>query len=166
MPNKPITDWPSIRDAIAANDGALAQPPSEQEIVQAESELGASFPSSYRRFIAEIGASDWPEAILGLGHNIAPGDDVVLTNLSERSEMWPPMPLHLLAFSPDGWGNHYCIDTLAVADGDGPVVLWNHNLAEDQVPEVTHQSFLDWLIDMSGQRLEGDRGIDGGIEKT
>ncbi len=42
-----------------------------------------------------------------------------------------------------GWGNLYCIDTSV--GPEPPVVFWNHEAGDDQVPEVCGEGFCDWL---------------------
>ena len=138
-------NWPRIRDLIAIREGTIGNPPAVPAIEQAEIELGVRFPPSYRHLVTEVGALVWPADVLGLGAGIPPGYNVVKVNLWERNEAYLKLPNHLLAFGPDGWGNHYCIQTSTVEGEEGPVVLWNHNLDELQIPQITHPSFTDWL---------------------
>jgi hypothetical protein len=46
---------------------------------------------------------------------------------------------------PDGGGNHYCLDTNAMENGLCPVVFWDHELGEDQVPDKMYGSFTEFL---------------------
>lgn len=121
---------------------------SEEQIVDAERALGVSFPPSYRLFLAKAGVALWPEYIYGLGESLLPGLDIVATHKAECEDVEPPMPRYLLPFSPDGWGNHFCVDTRKESGGEYPVVLWLHDLDEDQIPEITHPSFVAWLRDL------------------
>ena len=73
--------------------------------------------------------------------------NVVFITKSERSEVEPRMPVPLVPFNPDGMGNHWCLNTTLIHDGECPVVFWDHDGSEDQQPRQTHSSFLDWLED-------------------
>ncbi|MES4793017.1 MAG: hypothetical protein C4321_08575, partial [Chloroflexota bacterium] len=68
-------------------------------------------------------------------------------------EAWPPLPPHLVPFSPDGWGNHSCFDTPRPNNSEYPVVLWSHERGPDQIPETTHPTFADWLGDAVAQEV-------------
>jgi cell wall assembly regulator SMI1 len=118
---------------------------SEVEIDECEQRLGVRLPDSYRWFLREFGIACFPDYIYGIHHGKLPGLKVEHHMREERHEVEPRMPPHLIPFSPDGWGNHYCLDTSSLADGECPVVFWSHEKGADQCPEQTHPSFLDWL---------------------
>jgi cell wall assembly regulator SMI1 len=73
------------------------------------------------------------------------------------------MPVHYLPFSPDGFGNHYCLDLSKIVNGVSPVIFWQHdyfykNLAE---VEVCNNSFTEWMDEvMIGWTLD-DYNYDG-----
>jgi len=50
----------------------------------------------------------------------------------------------------DGAGNHDCLDTRQVKDGDCPVVLWDHEGDDFQKCERVAPSFAAWL----GRKLD------------
>jgi len=58
-----------------------------------------------------------------------------------------PMPAHLLPFSADGQGNHYCLDLSKVTDGRCPVVFWQHDVAYRRADEaeICYPSFMEWM---------------------
>lgn len=60
-----------------------------------------------------------------------------------------PQYSYLVPFSPDGRGNFYCLDTskLSLEGKTCPVVFWvsNHEYSAKDEPEVTHQSFTEWM---------------------
>jgi len=129
---------------------------SESEISAAESELRVRFPESYVVFLREFGTASWPDYIYGLGPTAQGGTDVIYMTTSERSNMYPPMSRYLVAVSPDGWGNHYCLDTAVMSDSECPVVMWDHEQLPDQVPELVAQTFLDWLEARINRRIRSD----------
>ncbi len=118
---------------------------SDQEILHAENELGINLPESYKNFLKRFGYAYWPEIIYGLEDNLLPSDNIVNANKSERMDVVPQLPIHLAAFSPDGWGNHYCMDTSRWTGDECLIVFWNHEKDEDQNVDITHSSFLEWL---------------------
>jgi hypothetical protein len=145
------------RQAIAGlihgrGDGYSGGGPSEDVIAQCEQQLGTTLPDSYRWFLREFGFTYWPREICGVSGD--PALDVVKNTEGERHDVEPELPLHLVAFCPDGWGNNYCLDTSRMADGECPVVFWSHEREPDQQPELTHATFLDWLEDMVKQRVD------------
>lgn len=84
----------------------------DAEVAAAESELGVSFPDSFIEFLRELG---WAEVggsrIYGLGADVPPSLDLVRVNVSERTEMRPRLPAHLVALCNNGAGDHYSPDT-------------------------------------------------------
>lgn len=61
-----------------------------------------------------------------------------------------PMPLDFIPFSPDGRGNHYCLNLLKMNDGVCPVVFWQHDFYYEGIDEVEecNPSFTDWINDV------------------
>ena len=64
----------------------------------------------------------------------------------------------LVAFSPDGFGNHYCFNTAEMVDGECSVVFWNHERGEAQVAGVVNSTFGDWLGEHMDWELELEAG--------
>lgn len=127
------------------------------EIDGCEEGLGVRLPDSYRWFLCEFGIGCFPQEIYGIHHGPLPGFKVECHAQGERHQCEPPMPHHLIPFSPDGWGNHYCLDTSRLSDGECPVVFWNHAGGEDQQPEQTHSTFLDWLEENAREIAEEEQ---------
>lgn len=119
-----------LRSAGLKRRGASAA-----EIEEAELSLGVRFPDQYRRFLAEFGWGGVAHGELyGLGPDVPPHLDLVRATISERSEMAPAIPGHLLPVMNNGGGDHYCLDTSVV--GEAPVVFWSHEEPADQEPWV------------------------------
>jgi SUKH superfamily protein len=132
-----------VRDK--AGEGSFGGGADDGAIADAERSLGVTLPAGYRWFVREFGFSYWPIDIYGIVPGGLPGMQVVSNALTERHGVEPPLPQPLVPFSPDGWGNHYCLDTSRLSAGECPVVFWNHQLGASQTPKVTNASFLDWL---------------------
>jgi cell wall assembly regulator SMI1 len=127
-----------------------------EEVARCEEQLGVGLPKSYKQFLQSFGFARWPEDVYGVYVGSTPGLQVVWNTETERHEVEPEMPYYLIPFSPDGWGNHYCMDTSRLVDGECPVVFWNHELDEDQQPPQTHTTFLDWLEERVTRELENE----------
>ena len=126
--------------------GLTPIPASPDEIAEAERALGAPLPESFRRFQREFGHLERSPCDI---YAVRPADQPVLNlvaiNLTERVESFPRLPAHLIAFSDSGGGDLLCFDTTRRAAEECPVVWWDHEQDEDQVPEPAAPSFLDWL---------------------
>lgn len=119
------------------------------EIQVAESELGVSFPASYRQFLSTLG---WIESsylsVYGLGIDVELGSSVVFVTNSERHEMDLCIPPTLIPIVNDGSGNLYCLDVSQMQESECPVVFWDHESFEgaEQMPERVGPDFYNWLI--------------------
>jgi hypothetical protein len=81
----------------------------------------------------------------------------------EHFDAGNPMPAHFVPFSPDGAGNHYCLDVSKLIDGLCPVVFWQHDvayLALNQV-EVCNNSFAEWVQQVMIEWTLADYNYDG-----
>lgn len=124
---------------------------SEREIEETENHIGQKLPDEYKEFVRKHNGLEFMcEYILRVGSNIHPSaysmNDVYDF---EHYEVHNPMPLHLIPFSPDGYGNHYCFDMR----NNGKVVFWQHDFDyKGRGPEVVYGSmveminevFIDW----------------------
>jgi cell wall assembly regulator SMI1 len=129
---------------------------SAQEVAKCEEQLGVTLPQSYKSFLREFGFASWPEYIYGYLPGLLPGMNVMCNTETERHEVEPEMRHPLIPFYNDGWGNHYCLDTSRLVDGECPVVFWIHELDADQQSPQTHASFLDWLEEKVARELESE----------
>jgi hypothetical protein len=117
------------------------------EVADCAARLGVRLPASYRRFLEQYSYATWPDYIYGVHTSGLRAFDVARLAASDRAEAEPPMPPHLVPFAPDGFGNHFCLDTSAFQGDECPVVFWDHELGSGQIPPVTHRSFLEWLVE-------------------
>lgn len=125
----------------------------EAEIAAAESEFGVSFPDSFiQRELgwAEVGGS----RIYGLGADVPPSLDLVRANVSERTELRPRLPAHLVALCKNGAGDHYSLDTRRPVDEECRVMLWAHEDGENQRPALEAANFTSWLGEQVRRQAE------------
>jgi len=120
-----------------------------QQIERAQRELGIAFPDSYIAFLRECGWARGADlTVYGLGDDMRGNWDLPEMTRMERDVSPLKLPPHLLSVVPDGAGNHYCLDTSRLKDGECPVVFWDHENEDgpDQVPEEYGENFRSWLI--------------------
>ncbi|MCK1360256.1 SMI1/KNR4 family protein [Bradyrhizobium sp. 199] len=130
-----------FRCEIEHGPGATAE-----QISDCERELGVRFIGSFADYLQTYGwLSVGANEVYGLGSNIELWRRLKEMTLSERTEMYPPLPPHLVTFYNDGFGNQHCLDSSAVVEGEQRIVLWNHEAGPDQAPEPIANSFADWL---------------------
>ncbi|MES2520442.1 MAG: SMI1/KNR4 family protein [Bacteroidota bacterium] len=82
----------------------------------------------------------------------------------EHFEVRSPQYPYLVPFSPDGRGNFYCLDTLnQLENGDFPIIFWvsNYEYTKEDVPEITHNNFLDWVQEIVIDWILEDYNYDG-----
>ena len=81
----------------------------------------------------------------------------------EHFEVDNPMPLHIVPFSPDGGGNHYCFDTNSINNTSCPIVFWQHDYmyTADDTPEIVNSSFVDWIKEVVIEWTLEDYNYDG-----
>ena len=138
---------PSLKAFLETNPTALiGQGATEDEITAAERELGVTFPSMFRSYLAELGYLEFRSAeFYGLGARVPAHLDLVRNTKAERTEFHLHIPPHLIPFMPNGCGDHYCIDLSASAD-DPSVVFWDHELDTGQQPQKLADTFSSWLL--------------------
>ncbi len=119
------------------------------EIAGAEAALGAKLPESYKAFLREFGwggVDSWE--LYGLGAGVPNYLHLVRMTDSERTQMHPHIPQPLIPILNDGFGNHYCLDTGALREGECPIVFWDHEQGTGQEPEVVSPRFDVWFLDL------------------
>ena len=132
---------------------------SEADIVRAEAELSATFPSSYRLFLAELGSceADGSDS-LGVYRTRLRGDRLLGTvsgTLDARDD--ERFPLDLLVIQYDGMGGLVCLDLGALdADGEAPVVVWDPGAEARGGPERLAADFGDYALRICRRALESD----------
>lgn len=83
--------------------------------------------------------------------------------LFEHNKVKNKMPLEFLPFSPDGRGNHYCIDLSKFSLGLCPVVFWQWDFTyndKDQI-EICNNSFYEWIKEVMIEWTLDEYNYDG-----
>jgi hypothetical protein len=78
------------------------------------------------------------------------------------------MPLEFLPFSPDGYGNHYCLDLSAMREGLCPVVFWQHDFNYDTLKdvEICNNNLIEWIDECMIEWTLEDYNYDGTEKKS
>jgi hypothetical protein len=81
----------------------------------------------------------------------------------EHHQVIFPQYDYLVPFSPDGSGNFYCFDTRKHINKSCPIVFWvsNYEYNEHDQPEITNESFTDWLREVVIEWTLEDYDYDG-----
>jgi hypothetical protein len=123
---------------------AFGRGASEHELQTASARLGVNLVGGYRRFLERFGwGGVGPFELYGLGVDVPPYLDLVAVTESERTQMCPALPSHLIPIMNDGGGNLYCLD-LSKA-GEPMIVFWDHTAGEEQAPELVASDFVSWM---------------------
>lgn len=127
----------------------------DHQIGKAEEHLGFNLPSDLKYFYSKmngfslIGEDVFPIILKDIENCNLEGLNQI--NYREHFEVVNPMPKHYLPFSPNGRGDHYCID-LRTRNEQGvcDVIFWQWDYSfhyPDDI-EVVSNSFADWLFEL------------------
>jgi len=132
--------YEELRQALsAADDKECGVGCTPDEVTEAESALGVSFPADYTRFLEDFGwLAIGSTEIFGLGKGVPDYLNVVRMTLAERRDTQPTIPSQLVPVMNDGGGNLYCVDCEATSD---EVVIWDHTKGR----VALRTGFADWL---------------------
>lgn len=143
-----------LADALDGNPSkSFGQGAGDPEIDEASARLGMSLRGGYRRFLRRFGWGGVGSIeLFGLGADVPPYLSLTEVTRSEREEMRPALPVYLIPLMNDGGGNLYCLDSRA--EGEPPVVFWDHDAGEQQDPPRVASDFVSWLA----RRVEREGG--------
>jgi hypothetical protein len=143
--------WAEVQNLIEARvprDGRAASPASENDVREAEAEVGR-LPDDYRRFLTEFG---WLETgtftLFGVGRDTPTHLDLVAETRAERFEFEPGLPDGYAVIAPDGAGNFYCV-AVDAPNGTSAVYFRDHEFKRGRMEEYS-DSVTAWLT----ERLE------------
>lgn len=120
-----------------------------EDISSAEEQLGAAFPPSYRKFLAELGSceTDGTE-FLGI-YRTPPMGDALLGTVHEtlQAREDPRFPRELLVIQYDGMGGLVSLDASRTdSEGETPVVVWDPGAADRGGPEELAPDFGTYVL--------------------
>jgi cell wall assembly regulator SMI1 len=86
------------------------------------------------------------DELYGVGDSVPEHLDLIANTVRERVDFRPYLPKYLVPVLADGAGNHYCLDLSKSDSGKCPVVFWDHDAGEQQIPSIVGPSFSDWIV--------------------
>ncbi|MEO6980532.1 MAG: SMI1/KNR4 family protein [Mucilaginibacter sp.] len=80
-----------------------------------------------------------------------------------NEEVYNTMPSEFLPFSPDGRGNHYCLNLSKLINGICPVIFWQHDFVYKNLEEVEecNGDFISWIKEVLIEPMLEDYDYDG-----
>lgn len=144
----------------------LGDPCDEKLIAEFEIKYNLNLPIDFKHLIKKHNGVDLlGTSIYGI-KDIDSSYSLEECYLFEHFEVENKMPAHLVPFSPDGAGNHYCFDTKLNTDSC-PIVFWQHdyNYSDDDLPEVTNNNLAEWIEEVMIKWTLEDYNYDGSEKK-
>ncbi|MEO6150004.1 MAG: SMI1/KNR4 family protein [Mucilaginibacter sp.] len=150
--------------SLFANTIAEFGPPiNDNRLELFEDEISFTLPLDFKYVLKKYnGISIMGTGILGLDKSLRRSSLNEVYQF-EHFETAHPMPVHFLPFSPDGRGNHYCLNLMQVNDGICPVVFWQWDYNYSTVNEVEqcYSNFTDWIKEVMIEWTLEDHNYDG-----
>lgn len=125
----------------------LEKPITDSRIEDFENTIQYKLPSDYKYFLKKHnGFSLNGTEVYGLGNEYGESSLSKIYDF-EHNHVGNPMPTYFLPFSPDGFGNHYCIDLSKNNHDTCPIVFWQHDFDYENITQVEtcNINFTDWV---------------------
>lgn len=119
----------------------------DDRIEDFEKEIGFLLPEDFKYLLKKHNGF----SVLGTGvkgfRNLETGESISEMYHFEHFETAHKMPIEFLPFSPDGFGNHYCLHLGKLTEGICPVVFWQWDYEYVSISEVEecNGNFLEWI---------------------
>lgn len=129
-----------------------------------EKEIGFSFPLDFKYLLKKH------NRIVLAGTEVYGHDEKLRgTSIDEvykyehSKEVHNAMPKEFLPFSPDGRGNHYCLNLSKLVKGICPIVFWQHDFTYKSTEDVEecNDSFISWIKEVMIEWALEDYNYDG-----
>ena len=141
----------------------LGEPILDKRLEELEDQIGFNLPLDFKYLLKKhnsfsLGGTEVNG--LGLPFKAASLDQLYY---NEHEEVGNPMLKEFLPFSPDGRGNHYCLDLLRLEDNECPIVFWQHDcdyLYREDV-KICNNSFTEWIKEVMIDWTLDDTNYDG-----
>lgn len=125
----------------------LGKPVLDDRIERFENQIDYKFPVEFKYFLKRHnGFSLSVTQVNGIGEEYFENSlDKIYAFEHIQSEN--PMPKEFLPFSPDGYGNYYCLDLSRIENEYCPIVFWQHDFKYNSIDEVEtcNNSFISWI---------------------
>lgn len=142
--------------------GGVPQGASLSDILQMETQLNTSLPSSYHTFALAFGSAYTPSILDGIVDGNLDYPDLQnighpLQNIEDTLAYWSAgMPEHLIGFANDASGNLFCFprDDSKPRPDDLPVRYFDHEFVDEEQVANSFDEWLNWYLSTLGDRRE------------
>lgn len=125
----------------------LGESITDNRLEKLEESIGYELPEDFKFILKKHnGVSLAGTEIFGLSSKLR-GSSLDKIYLFEHTEVENVMPQYFLPFSPDGRGNHYCLDLSKLENNLCPVIFWqwDYQYNDTNDVEICNDSFTDWI---------------------
>lgn len=123
-----------------------------------EKEIGFEFPLDFKYIMKKHNGIALPGVeIYGLDRELRGSSLDEVYQYEHKKEVYNAMPKEFLPFSPDGRGNHYCLNLSKLINGVCPIVFWQHDFIYRGLEEVEQcnddliawikEEMIDWTLE-------------------
>jgi hypothetical protein len=141
----------------------LGEPIADQRIVEFEKQIGFKLSPDFKYILTKHNSFSLSGTeVLGLDKKLR-GSSLDSVYFFEHGEVGNAMPKEFSPFSPDGAGNHYCLDLSRLEDNLCPVVFWQRDylyLDKEDV-ETCYNNFIEWIKEVMIEWTLEDTNYDG-----
>jgi hypothetical protein len=141
----------------------LESPIIDSRIEDFEKKIEYKLPKDFKYFIKKNnGFSLSVTEVYGIGKEFSNSSLDEIYDF-EHNEVGNPMPKYFLPFSPDGFGNHYCIDLSRNENEICPIVFCQHDCNYENISEVEtcNKNFVEWINEVMIEWTLGEYNFDG-----
>jgi cell wall assembly regulator SMI1 len=125
----------------------LGEPITDKRIIEFEKQIGFALPLDFKYLLSIHNSFSLSgTGVLGIGEEFR-GASLENVYQFEHKEVGNPMLAEFLPFSPDGAGNHYCLDLSRLNQDLCPVVFWQHDYeySGKEDVETCNANFFEWI---------------------
>jgi cell wall assembly regulator SMI1 len=125
----------------------LGEPITDNRLGEFEAHIGFRLPLDFKYILTKHNSFSLSGTeVLGIDEQFK-GSSLAEVYHFEHEEGGNPMFKEYLPFSPDGRGNHYCLDLTRLENDVCPVVFWQHDVLYSDKSEVEtcNDSFIAWM---------------------
>jgi len=141
----------------------LGDPILDKRIEELEHQIGFNLPLDYKYIMTKHNyLSLAGTEVLGIGKELE-NESIENLYLREHDEVGNPMFKEFLPFSPDGTGNHYCLDLSKLENNTCPVIFWEHDCyySDKKDVEICNANFVEWIKEVMIDWTLEDMDYDG-----
>ena len=143
---------------------SLGPPINDKRLEIFERGIGFEFPLDFKYIIKRHNRIALPGIeIYGLDKELRGSSLDEVYQYEHKKEVYNAMPKEFLPFSPDGRGNHYCLNLSKLLKGVCPVVFWQHDFIYENIEKVEecNDDLIAWIKEEMIEWTLEDYNYDG-----